>query len=63
MAEPIVIAHLTGEDGRRLCGAPDGPLALEVSVELLTDTHWPDRTSVARCGRCVQIFRRAPIPA
>jgi hypothetical protein len=62
MPEPIAIAHLTTEQGDRLCGAPDGPLALDISVAVLTDGRWDSRSSVARCSRCVQIISRAPVP-
>jgi hypothetical protein len=61
MAEPIAIAHLTTERGERVCGAADDPLALDISIEVLTDGQWQDRRSVARCGRCVQIVGNTPI--
>lgn len=62
VAEPIAIAHLTSEQGERLCGAHDDPLSLDVSAEVLTDGRWQSRTSVVRCARCVQIFAPTPIP-
>lgn len=62
MAEPIAIAHLTTEGGERLCGASGGPLALDVSAHVLNDGRWEDRTSVVRCGRCVEILTHAPMP-
>jgi hypothetical protein len=62
MPEPIAIAHLTTELGDRLRGAPSAPLAVDISVAVLTDSRWDDRSSVARSSRCVQIFSRAPMP-
>jgi hypothetical protein len=61
MPEPIAIAHLTMKRGDCLCGAPDGPPALDVSVAVLSDGRWDDRSSVARCTRCAQIISRTQV--
>lgn len=61
MPEPLAIAHLTTDWGERLCGAPDAPLALDISIAVAKDGRWDDRSSVARCSRCVQIFSRARV--
>lgn len=60
MAEPIVIAHLVGEQGERVCSTPDMPMAVDFTpaawaVHMRRDSS----QSVIRCGRCSEFLRLA----
>jgi hypothetical protein len=60
MVEPIVIAHLVGEQGGRLCSAPDAPMTLDFTSEAwAAHVRWGNGSPVIRCGRCAEVLRRA----
>jgi integrase/recombinase XerD len=59
VADPIVIAHVLGEQGQRICDAPDAPMSVDLTVEVAARGHW-DGTSVVLCGTCRSALRRDP---
>jgi len=56
MADPIVIAHMLGAQGERLCNAPDTAMSVDLTVDVAARARW-DGTSVVRCGHCDKALR------
>ena len=63
MAEPIVVAHLVGELGGRVCEAPDAPMTVDFTTDAWAALVRPDDShSVIRCGRCAEVLSNDPDP-
>jgi len=60
MADPIVVAHLVGEKGDRVCSAPDTPMTVDFTPQAWAAHIRRDRShSVIRCTRCAEFLRLA----